>query len=60
MVWVKLVFNEGMNTGGVTVIVYVRFTPLGGGVHVKVTVELKVPFTMLVSLTSLGGPRTFE
>ena len=40
---------------GITGIAYMTFPAFGGGVHSIVTVELVVPFTILLSLTSLGG-----
>ena len=55
VVWVELVSMGGLETGGVTVIVYISPPPFGGGVHMMVTVESVVPFTSSVSLTSLGG-----
>ena len=41
---------------GVVPIVYMTFPPFVGGVHSMVTLACSIPYTMLLTITSLGGP----
>ena len=41
---------------GVVPIVYMTFPPFVGGVHSIVTLACSIPYTMLLTITSLGGP----
>ena len=41
---------------GVVPIVYMTFPPFVGGVHSMVTLACSIPYTMLLTNTSLGGP----
>ncbi len=59
MMEVEVVLEGGPDTGeGVIIIVYTRPPAFGGGVHSMVTVEVVVPFMMLLSLTFPGGSIT--
>ncbi len=59
MMEVEVVLEGGPDTGGgVIIMVYMRAPAFGGGVHSIVTVEVVVPFMMLLSLTFLGGSTT--
>ena len=40
---------------GVVPIVYMTFPPFVGGVHSMVTLACSIPYTMLLTITSLGG-----
>ena len=42
---------------GVVPIVYMTFPPFVGGVHSMVTFACSIPYTMLLTITSLGGPK---
>ena len=41
---------------GVVPIVYMIFPPFVGGVHSIVTLACSIPYTMLLTITSRGGP----
>ena len=41
---------------GVVPIVYMTFLPFVGGVHSMVTFACSIPYTMLLTITSRGGP----
>ena len=41
---------------GVVPIVYMTFPPFVGGVHSMVTLACSIPYTMLLTTTSRGGP----
>ena len=40
---------------GVVPIVYMTFPPFVGGVHSMITLACSIPYTMLLTITSLGG-----